>query len=337
MEKEELFVYIFFLSIICICIIIGNTQIHENATTLSNQKTEYITELNDDLSDVKLKTDDVKRYLDTITTRNEKTQDMIKNEQKQLEVLKKRQQDAIDEYQILSKKWQNGIYVNPIVQLKFTDDGYSIINTGSSPDNNVPTDKMQFFNVDIDGNPTAIGKWFDFMMFTNNLNNYVSFPVVYMDKFTIMGNISNIEDGVYYTAISLINKRNKNPALHIDVQDKQVIVYSALPSNKPWGSVLRCQRSSMHITYTYNYNISDNYTTVKLYDNGDLVAVENKTGRLMSDSKSYERPDTCIIGRSGDGKPGTGTSARGFFGVISNFKFFAIDLPDDTIKKRMND
>lgn len=330
MQKENLFINLFFLSIIFICIIVGNTQIYENATTLSNQKTEYIQELNDDLADVKSKTDDVKKYLGTITTLNEKTQEDIKNEQKQLEVLKKRQEDAIAEYNILSKKWQNGIYINPIVQLKFTSDGSSIINTGNSPDSNVPTDKMKSFNVDMDGNTTKIDKYGDFMLFKNDLNNYISFPIVYINKFTIMCNIYITNDNVYYTAVSLTNKKQKDPGLHIDVQNNQIMVYSALPSNKPWGSVLRATRSSNHITYTYNYNPSDNNTIVKLYDNGDLVAIETKSGPLMSDKKTFERPDTCIVGRSGD-------NSRGFFGAISNFKFFAIDLPDEIIKKRMND
>ena len=330
MKTENICINIFFLIIVFICIIVGNPKKYENATTLSNQKTEYIQELNEDLGGVKIKTDEVTTYLGTISDRNKKEQEKIKNEQMQLEVLKKRQQESADEYSLLSKKWQNGIYLNPVVKLKFTDDRSSVVNIGFSPDNNLPTDKMKYFNVDLNNNPTKIKSMGDFMVFTSDMNNYISFPIVYLDKFTIMCNIHNVYDNLYYTAISLTNKRNKDPGLHIDVQNNQVIAYSALPSNKPWGSALRCTRVSNHITYSYNYNPSSKNTTVKLYDNGDLVAVETKPGPLMLDKKSFERPDTCIIGRSGD-------NSRSFFGAISNFKFFAIDLPDEIIKKRMND
>jgi len=161
------------------------------------------------------------------------------------------------------------------------------------------------------------------------MNNYICFPVVYLEKLTFMFNLKTI-DNVYYTVVSLTNPKTLNPGLHIDVQGLDLIISNALPSNSPWGIVIRYKRSSdtSHITYSYSFNNDTKKANVKLYENGNLVASDLGAGPLMASLPSYERPTTCIVGRSGD-------NSRAFYGTVANFKFFAWDLSDEIILKNV--
>jgi hypothetical protein len=337
MKKQQWYLYLVLLSVIILSLLFGNRFMYENAATMSSQKTEYIQELDQDLGDVKLVKDETAQIISVKKTRNEELGNTIKKEQPELDALKLISKEKMNAYQELNTKWSLGLYVKPIVQLQFAKDG-SVINIAKSPENNLPTDKIVNFNVDINNNKTNIKMPFlnnpNIIDFSNDRNNYISFPVFTMDQFSIsfyIATYNNVQDNTNYSVLSLTNKNKLNPGLQIDIQGFDIMVYNALPSNKPWSVVLRYKRSSVwsHITYTYNYNPSSKNTTVKLYENGNLVAIQNGSGPLMADKKSFERPDTCVLGISGDRN-------RALNAGIAYFNFFAWELSDKIINRIIN-
>lgn len=335
MKKQQWYLYLVLLSVIILSLLFGNKFMYENAATMSSQKTEYIQDLHDDLGDVKNKKDDVVNTISVKQVRNEKIGNTILQEQPVLASLKRINQDNMNIYTELHNKWSLGLYLNPIVQLQFAKDG-SVINIAKSPENNLPTDKIVNFNVDINNNKTNIIMPLpndpNIFEFINNVNNYISFPVYAMDQFSILfyiATLNNMQDNTNYTVLSFTNKNKLSPGLQMDVQGYDIMVYNALP--KPSDVVLRHRRSRFwsHIAYTYNYNPSSKKTTVKLYENGILVAVQNGSGPLMADKKSFERPDTCVIGISGDRR-------KSFNGGVGYFNFFAWELSDQIINRNIN-
>ena len=345
MQKQQWYSFFILLTIIFISLLIGNKKIYENldtitdqpktSATISTQPTGYIDDVTEDLAKAKSKDDEVGETIKAKTQRNLEITTRIDNEKTQLEVFKKRRQDEINTYNKLNQKWRAGLYLDPIVYLKLSDtDSSSIINIAKSPERNLVTDTQPFYNSDVNGKKTNIAVYATkpyMFIFQNDMNNYISFPVVYLDKITIMFNLKTV-DNVYYTAVSLTNPKTFNPGLQMDLQGLDLFIHNALPTNQPWGITLRYKRSSdtSHITYSYNFDKNTNKSNVKLYENGNLVASDSKEGPLMASLPSYERPSICIVGRSGDNR-------RAFYGTIANFKYFAWNLPDDIILKHVTE
>jgi len=346
MQKQQWYFYFILLTIILLSLLFGNKKLYENldskanvitdqpktSATFSEQPQGYIDESNIDLDRTKAKHDEIAENIKSKTQRNLEITTRIENERTQLEVLKKRRQEEINTYNKLNQKWRSGLYLDPIIRLQISNE--YVINTAKSPERNLITDSMRFFNVDVNDKQTTIktpsnSSNANNLFFNNDMNNYICFPVVYLEKLTFMFNLKTI-DNVYYTVVSLTNPKTLNPGLHIDVQGLDLIISNALPSNSPWGIVIRYKRSSdtSHITYSYSFNNDTKKANVKLYENGNLVASDLGAGPLMASLPSYERPTTCIVGRSGD-------NSRAFYGTVANFKFFAWDLSDEIILKNV--
>jgi len=168
MQKQQWYFYFILLTIILLSLLFGNKKLYENldskanvitdqpktSATFSEQPQGYIDESNIDLDRTKAKHDEIAENIKSKTQRNLEITTRIENERTQLEVLKKRRQEEINTYNKLNQKWRSGLYLDPIIRLQISNE--YVINTAKSPERNLITDSMRFFNVDVNDKQTTI-------------------------------------------------------------------------------------------------------------------------------------------------------------------------------------
>ena len=144
--------------------------------------------------------------------------------------------------------------------------------------------------------------------FTNNPNNYLSFPYVNQTNFTLSYWINPADTG-YYTSVS-ITTSGLNPALQSDLtgSSASITIYTAMPnqwSNQPTGTI-NAVGAWTHIAITINQTTF----VEQLYINGTLAATATGSGTGISSRNLF------FIGRSGD------TGPRSATGYVRQFCFF---------------
>ena len=144
--------------------------------------------------------------------------------------------------------------------------------------------------------------------FTNNPNNYLSFPYVNQTNFTLAYWINPADTG-YYTSVS-ITTSGLNPALQSDLtgSSASITIYTAMPnqwSNQPTGTI-NAVGAWTHIAVTINQTTF----VEQLYINGSLASTVTGSGTGISSRNLF------FIGRSGD------TGPRSSTGYVRQFCFF---------------
>jgi hypothetical protein len=144
--------------------------------------------------------------------------------------------------------------------------------------------------------------------FTNNPNNYLSFPYVNQTNFTLSYWINPADTG-YYTSVS-ITTSGLNPALQSDLtgSSASITIYTAMPNqwaNQPTGTI-NAVGAWTHIAVTINQTTF----VEQLYINGSLASTVTGSGTGISSRNLF------FIGRSGD------TGPRSATGYVRQFCFF---------------
>jgi TolA-binding protein len=328
MKKQKLYIIISLLLIILVSLIFGKKSVNESLVTINTQNIDNMPEL---IALEKTSTN-LTNGLNSLTQQNNGLDQQVKNTSNIINNFQNAISTAQQNYNNWLSNFSSSLSTNPVVKLNLY---YDAINSASNITNDM-TNLTSQANVDINNNTTSIsyttidGK--QCARFINDMNNYISFPFLYVPQFSFCFWVYiDPNDNNYYTVVSVTNKQKMNPGIQVDIQATKIIIYNALPKNNWWSPIhihttQNTSPSWQHICYTYDSK--NNYNTL-MYVNGVLVSSLNGSGPLSGNEDPYYFPNRIIIGRSGD-------NYRAYKGYMHDFSYFECVLTSTLIMNHYN-
>jgi hypothetical protein len=314
MKKQIFYFIISLLIIIIISLFFLKQNVSENLVSIDTQLTDYTAEL----TALEKSSANLTNQLNSLNQQNNGLNQQVTNASIIINNFQNAISTAQQNYNTWLANFSSTLSTNPVVKLNLYNDA---INSASNITNDM-TNVVKQVNIDINNNPTNIsyttidGK--QCAHFINDMQNYLSFPFLYVPQFSFCFWVYiNPNDNNYYTVVSVTNKEKMNPGIQVDIQARNIMIYSALPKNNWWFPIHRntiqtTTASWQHICYTYDSK--NNYNTT-LYINGIIVSNLNGNGPLLGTEDPYYFPNRIIIGRSGD-------KYRAYKGYVHDFSYF---------------
>jgi len=328
MKKQKIYIMVSLIIIILVSLLFGKKNINENLVDITTEIIDYDKELTDLVHNYSTLTDRFNR----LDGENNMLNQSVNNASVSINNFQNAINTAKYNYDSWLAKYSSTLSTNPVVKLNL----YYDANNSATNITNDMTNIITQANVNINNNPTSIyytniaGK--QCANFKNDMNNYLSFPFLYVPQFSFCFWVYiDPNDNNYYTVVSVTNKEKMNPGVQVDIRARDIMIYNALPINNSWYPIHRytTQNTSgswQHICYTYDSK--NNYNTL-LYINGVLVSSLNGRGPLLGNEESYYFPNRIIIGRSGD-------NYRAYNGYVHDFSYYECVLPVDLIVNHYN-
>ena len=356
MKKQTYHIILLCISIILLCLYFGKNIIYEGNETQSslvstatppdipgaNKMLDSVSGLK---NDVKLEKDTAKSEAELAELAEKAAKSISGRKEGEISDLKKKILKAL-------KDIIESAFTQPVLFLPLTNNAKNYAKPLEIID---PTNRTVETNKNLSGDVTnleyVIKDNKSCVLFKNEFNNYLSFPVNVALQFSFCFWIYvDIAEPTphYYTAVSLTNKKFMSPSIQVDIDNNKIVIFSALPTAWSLKHIYPVQQSGwIHLIYTFNCDRNKNNARVDVYANKKKITNIKKLDiKKHIKPKPWEKrqhpwenhssfrffqhdpsnknlvlytPDTFIIGRSGD-------NGRAYKGHIRQFIYYAMKL-----------